>query len=146
MPAPPRRQEWRRPPRRKPSSSLQFSYSLSFFRLLRELAVYQFFGELHTLEIHQPGVLFHMPIQRHPDLPWTGKYLWILDRRFVPKNVRAARSVAFDHVQRVAMIIPRPVEPRALVQSGDVDHQRVPFPVAYRLSHPGIGGGRPRSV
>src|SRR5262249_2575379 len=45
---------------------------------------------------------------------------------------------------RVSMIIPRSVEPGAVVETGDVDNQSVPLPAADRLSHPGIHGRGPR--
>ena len=68
-----------------------------------------------------------------------GKDVRVLDRHFVEERLRAARGDAFDQVERVAVEVTRPVEPRLPVEAGRVDHQRVVFPVSVRPPHPAVG-------
>src|SRR6202789_1228357 len=49
--------------------------------------------------------------------------------------IGARRRVALHHVQLVAVIITRTVEPGLLTKAGYVHHQRVAFPAAPRPAH-----------
>ena len=64
----------------------------------------------------------------------------ILDAGFVHDVVWADQRIAFDYVQRIAMVISRPVEPSPRNEPGGVDDERVTLPVAVRPSHPIVRG------
>src|SRR5712691_11727056 len=113
-------------------------------RVFAPLAVYQFFHKLYALEIQKLRVLLLTPVERHGHLPGTREDLRVLDGRLVRDHIRAGARVTLHHVERVAMIIPGPIEPGLVVHSGYVDHQRVAFPVADRLPHPGVDGSSAR--
>ncbi len=82
------------------------------------------------------------------DGPLLGEYLPVLDGRLVLNGVVIGHAVTLDHVKRGAVKIPRHVQPRFVVDVADVDHQRVAFPMAAGIAHPGIvvGGTVGRAV
>src|SRR5438093_13493614 len=102
------------------------------------MTIQQLFSELYALIFENPGIFFHSTIQRHADLPWTGKYLRILNGSFVHERICAARRVAFHDMQSVAVKITCAIEPGLVVQAGDVDYERLAFPTAIGPSHPAI--------
>src|SRR5690348_17332666 len=53
--------------------------------------------------------------------------------------IRADKSIAFDYVQGVAMVISRAVEPSPGREPSRIDNQRIPFPMTVGPSHPAIG-------
>ena len=108
----------------------------AYLVVLRYCAEVQLLDELRTLEFQEPRVPVHAPIERHGDFPRSCKNLRVLDGGFVHQVVRTDRGVAFDHVQRVAVVVPGPVEPCLVVEPCDIDDQRVPFPAPIRPSHP----------
>ena len=69
-----------------------------------------------------------------------------LERGFVLHHIGTDRRVAFDHVQRFTVEIPRPVEPRLVDETRHIDHERVAFPVASRPSHPCVAWTVPHLV
>ena len=99
-------------------------------RLLAKRPIHQLFGELHAFEFQELSILFETAIERHAHLPRPRKYLRVLDRDFIGKGVPAEWSVAFHHVQFIAMEISGSVEPGLIVETGYVDDERIPFPVA----------------
>src|SRR5260370_24122820 len=113
-------------------------------RFFAPLAIYQLFHELHALEIQKLLALLLASVKRHADLPGPCEDVGILDCRFVRDHIRTTTSVTLDHVERVAMKIPRAVEPGLVVETGHVDYQGVSLPVADGLTHPGVDGRRPR--
>src|SRR5712692_1819862 len=115
-------------------------------RLPAEPSVQQLFREWYALEFQGLSVLFHAAIEGEAHLPGASKHLRVLDRGFVREVVRTHGSVAFNHMQRVAMEVPGPVEPGLLAESCHVNNQRIPFPAAARPAHPRIGGSLPLPI
>ena len=72
--------------------------------------------------------------------------LRIFDGGFVVQHVRRHRRVALHHVQHVAVKIARAIEPGLIVQTGDVHHQCVAFPMPGRPAHPAVHRRRSRIV
>jgi hypothetical protein len=62
------------------------------------------------------------------------------DDDFVIESVLTARRVPLDHVQFVAVEISCPVELGQIVETGDIYDERISFPAADRMPHPGING------
>src|SRR3974390_2748606 len=85
-------------------------------------------------------VLFDMAVERHADLPWAREHLGILDGGFVMQNIRPARRIPFYNVQGVTVKIARAVEPRLIVEAGDVDDEGVALPMSHRPAHPTVRG------
>src|SRR5213594_3115692 len=110
--------------------------------LFTKRTIQQLFSELYALVFENPGIFLHATIQRHTDLPRTGKHLRILNRSFVHERICATRRVAFHDMQSVAMKITCAIEPGLVAQAGDVDHERLAFPTTIGPSHPAI----PRSL
>src|SRR5438132_13457004 len=108
----------------------------SFARLLAKMAIDYLFCELDTLEFQNLRVLFDTTIERHTHLPRPRKHFWVFDRSLVDERVRAVGSVAFDHMQGVAVKISCPIEPGLVVEPRHIDHQSVPLPTANRPTHP----------
>src|ERR1043166_2369200 len=67
-----------------------------------------------ALVVEQADVF--LPLQRHPNRPRAREYLRIRHRRFVLQRVSVHRRVAFNDLQRVAMVIAGHVEPRVGVE------------------------------
>src|SRR6476659_519926 len=107
-----------------------------------KLPVQQLLHELDALVFEDRRVLFEAAIQRHADLPGSGKDFRVFDRRLVHQVRAVDGRVTFDHVKRLAVEISGAVEPRLIVEAGDVDDQRVTLPVPARPSHPRIRGAR----
>src|SRR5438067_784477 len=107
-------------------------------RLLAEMPVHELLHELYALELQHLSVLFQPTIDGHADLPGPRKHLRVLDRRFIGQGINGEGSVAFDHMQRVAMEIPGPVEPGLIVQTRHVDDETIALPVADRVPHPTV--------
>src|SRR5262245_18965748 len=71
--------------------------------LLSKMPIHELFGELDALDLQDLSVPFQPPIERHADLPGPRKHFRVLDGGFVGQRIRAARCVALDHMQRVAV-------------------------------------------
>src|SRR5438309_9755667 len=74
-------------------------------------AVQHVFHERHAVKVHELDVLFHAAIERKAHLPGPRENVRILYAGFVHDVVWADQRIAFDYVQRIAMVISRPVEP-----------------------------------
>src|SRR5438128_9679440 len=105
-----------------------------------ERSVHQLFDERHTVELDELNVRFHTTIEREAYLPRSRKDLGVLDSGFVLDMVRTERRVAFDHVEIIAMEIPRPVEPGVVGEPRHVDDQRIALPAPVRPSQPRLTG------
>src|SRR2546425_5526392 len=105
-----------------------------------ERRVQQLFHERHAIELDELNILLHPAIEWEAHLPGSREPPRVLDRRFVQKVLRTDGSVAFDHLEGVAVVIPSPVEPGVVVEVRHVDHQRIAFPAAIRPPHPGLTG------
>ena len=90
-----------------------------------------------TLVFEEP-VHVLLPHQRHADLPGFREDLGILDGGFVLDGIGVEHRISLGHVQRIAVKIPGHVEPRLIVVVRDLHHQRVAFPAAARIPHPGV--------
>src|SRR5216683_1108914 len=110
------------------------------------MAIDYLFCQLYTLEFQKLRVFFDTTIERHTHLPRPRKHFWVFDRGLVEERVRAAGSVAFDHMQGIAVEISCPIEPALVVEPGHIDHQSVPLPTASGPTHPTVGGAGPRIV
>src|SRR5689334_14354182 len=111
--------------------------------MLPPLAVHQLFNELDAVEFDELRVLFTTSIEGHADLPGAREDIRILNGGFIPNDIRAGPRVALDDMQRVAVEVPRTVEPRLVVESLCVDDERLAFPAANRLPHPRVELRRP---
>ena len=83
-------------------------------------------------------------VERHAHFPGPRENFWIFNCRFVLNHIRAGARVALDNVQRLAVKVSGPVEPGLVVESRHIDDQSFAFPVADRLSHPGVDWRRTR--
>src|ERR1051325_8410714 len=99
------------------------------------MAVQEFFGKLHAIVFDQPGVFFNMAIERHTHLPRSRKNLRVLDRDFVVQSVGTDASITLNDVQGVTVEVARAIEPRLIVETIDVDDERVTLPMANGPSH-----------
>src|ERR1700733_2459744 len=84
----------------------------------------------------QGRVLIRVPMQIHADGPGSGERLRIGHGSLILHHVRAGASVALHHLQRVAVMVARSIEPGLIVEIGDIYHEGVTFPVAARVSVP----------
>src|SRR6266853_4834290 len=94
-----------------------------FSAWLAELPVNQIFNELDASEFQQSCPFFPPPIDRQAHLPWTRERLAVFDRGFVIQMVRAHGCDPLDHVQRVTVEVPGPIEPAQVVESGRIDDE-----------------------
>src|SRR5260370_36714478 len=92
------------------------------------MAIDYLFRQLYTLEFQKLRVLFDATIERHTHFPRPRKHFWVFDRGLVEERVRAAGSVAFDHMQGVAVEISCRIEPTLVVEPRHIAPQRIPFP------------------
>src|SRR5437879_6035447 len=100
------------------------------------MAIDYLFCQLDTLAFHKLCVLVVSTMERHTHVPRPRKHFWVFERGLVEERVRAAGSVAFDHMLGVAVEISCPIEPALVVEPRHIDHQSVPFPTAGRPTHP----------
>src|SRR5262249_26885674 len=77
-----------------------------------ECAVQKLFAERDAFEFGQLGVRLDVAVERQTDFPGSREDLRVLDGRLVLQVIRCHRGVALHHVQRIAVEIARPVEPR----------------------------------
>src|SRR5579863_489540 len=77
-------------------------------------------------------------VKRHADLPGLAIRFGIFNSGLVIDRVRRGARIALDHVERLAVRMPRRVEPRLGPEIGHVDHQRVALPVADRIAQPQV--------
>ena len=55
--------------------------------------------------------------------------------------IGADRRVALHDAEPRAVVVAGPVQPRQVVEAGDLDHEGVTLPAAVRPAHPGVDGG-----
>src|ERR1051326_418168 len=115
-------------------------------RPLAQRTVHQFFHKLDAFELQELSVRLQMTVENHAHLPRTREDLGVLDEGFIGEGIRTSRRVALDHVEGAAMKISGAVEPRLVIQSGDIDHQRLALPTAVRPAHPAIDGRLLRGI
>src|SRR5438093_7407686 len=89
------------------------------------MAVHQLLDELDALVLEQLHVPLLPPVERHRDSPGPREDVGILDRGFVTQEVGTGGCVAFDDVQRVAVVVSGTVEPGGVVEALHVDDQRL---------------------
>src|SRR5262245_29062307 len=98
----------------------------------------------NTLILEQFRVRFLAAVQKHAHLPRTCEHVRILDGDFVFDVSGPCRREPFDHVQRLAVEIACPIEPRLIAEMHDIDDERVALPAAARVAHPELE--RPRGM
>jgi len=103
--------------------------------LLPKMPVHELFRELHARIIDDRRIRLQAAIERHGDRPRTREDLRIFDRDFVTDGIGADRGIPLHKVQRVAMKVSGSIEPVFTVEVRNVDHQRIFFPMADRVSH-----------
>src|SRR6185312_7109625 len=132
---------WSGPARRRRRSARRPSAASLLACFLAKVAVDQFLGELDAFEFKQARILLAVLVKDHVDLPRAAEGLRVLNGCFVIHRVRIEQGVALRNVQSVAGEVSGAVEPRHAVEAGDIDHQRVAFPMSVRRAHPGVGHG-----
>src|ERR1700752_2878191 len=105
-------------------------------RLFAQMPVHHFLDELHALELQKLSVLVVPSIERHSNRPRPCENLRILDRGPVIDAIRPGRRKSLHDMERFAVKIACPIEPRLVVEARHVDDERVTLPAANRLSHP----------
>src|SRR5437762_14220123 len=100
------------------------------------MAVHQFLDELYALVFHHLRVLPEVAIERHADFPWPREDLGVLHRRFIIDRVPIDERVPLDDLQRLAVKISGPIEPRLIDLIGDIYHDRIALPPPARPAHP----------
>src|SRR4029077_12211233 len=86
--------------------------STSPARLLVVLSEQHLFHKRLALELHELHVLLDPSIEDEAHLPWPRKHFGVVDCGFVLEVVGTERGVTLHHMERVAMKISGPVEPR----------------------------------
>src|SRR5207253_360442 len=97
--------------------------------------------EFRAIEVHQLDALLHTTVERKTHLPGPRKDVRVLDRRLVHYVVRTRGRVAFDHMQRFAMVIPCSIEPAIRGESLGIYDQRIALKVPVRPPHQLSAGG-----
>src|SRR6266853_3757561 len=95
-----------------------------FLLRFAKMPVYEVFDKLDASEFQQPRAFFLPPIERHAHLPRTREHFLVVDRGFPVQMVRASGRDPFNHVHRVAVKVPGPIEPAEVVESRRVDDER----------------------
>src|SRR2546425_598600 len=103
---------------------------LDSLRLLAQTPVDQFFGKFHAFEFTELCVLLFSAIERQADFPWPRKYCFVFDGGFVIEMIGIGERVTLNDVHILAHEISNSIEPALAVQPGDVNNQRVAFPVS----------------
>src|ERR1700730_4712027 len=116
------------------------SYRLLAARLFTKMPVQELLRKLDALVFEHLHIFFQTTIEGHSHLPGSREHLRVLDGRLVRHRVRTDARVPLDHMQGVAVEVPRPIEPGVLVEAGHVDDQRLALPAAARPSHPRVRG------
>src|SRR5204863_469593 len=98
----------------------------------------QLLDELDALEFHQLRVPLDAAIQREADLPRLRERIGILDRRLVHQVILRDARVTLGDLQFRRREIARAIEPGLTIHAGRGDDERLAFPAAHRLPHPGI--------
>ena len=75
-------------------------------------------------------VAFLPAVERHADRPRAREHILVLDRCVIAHVIPAERRIAFDDVQRVAVEVPRAIEPGLIREVHDVNDERVARPSA----------------
>src|SRR5262249_50966294 len=111
----------------------------------------QLLGVLRALEFEELHVFLETTIERHADLPGSGKDFRILDRGFVRQVIRTEGGEALHHMQALGVEIPGSVEPMlagrplwrekdGCGEGRDIDDERIRLPSPVRPPHPTIDG------
>src|SRR5262245_12467822 len=104
----------------------------------------QLLYEFDALEVHQPRVLFHSPVEWQRNFPGAREHFGVRDGGFVLDVIRRRVRVPLYYPQLAAVVGSRTVEPGLVVKTRNFDYQRVSLPAPDRLPHPRIGFGRSR--
>ena len=94
------------------------------------MAIQRLFGQLYAPVLDDLRIRIDNLINRHADRPWTGVDPRILKRCLVVKKVGAGSGESFDYLYVTTREVPRAVKPNGIVEAGDLNNQRVTFPVA----------------
>jgi hypothetical protein len=90
--------------------------------------------ESKTLILEDLEIPFQMAIEEHIHLPGPCKDFRILDGDRIIDVAGIDGSIAFDHMQRIAMEVARAVKPGAVIEINEVYHERFTLPVAARVA------------
>ena len=93
------------------------------------MSINQLFGKLDTLEFVELGVLFFPSIKRQADFPRPREYGFVVNRRLIIEVIGVGKRVPFDDMHVLTHEIAGAIEPALPVESRDIDHECVPFPV-----------------
>src|SRR5260370_36067047 len=86
-----------------------------FVRLLTQMPIEHFSGELDAFEFRQLCIHFLTPIKRQTDFPGARKDRFIVDGGFVIEVIRVAERVTLHNAHVLVRKIPGTIEPRLAV-------------------------------
>src|SRR5262249_23662752 len=105
--------------------ALFFLCFLNSAGILAQMPVNEVFGKLRALELKQLSVLIHDAIQRKTDFPWTRECLRVFYGCFIANQIMAGHGESLYDMEGVAVKVADTVEPRLIVQAGDIDDEGV---------------------
>src|SRR5262245_1027983 len=80
-------------------------------RVLAVLSGKQIQHQFRAIEIQKLDIFLHPTIEREAHFPGPRKYVWVLDRSLIHYVIRTDLCIALDHMESVAMVIPRAIKP-----------------------------------